>query len=861
VADGLTATKAEALVAQVIFLCYLEQRGIIGNAYRKQHRLKLLTDYVGAFDGAGIDKLLGRLGRDFNGDFLSSSDGGAPPWASLNRKSFAHVADFLSAVDFETGQGSFWRYDFSRIPVELISGIYETLLKERQGALGAYYTPRHLANLVVDQAFESFEAPNKCTIYDGACGSGILLTTAFRRMLRRAEVGEGRAFRFVERIALMRQTVFGNDIDETACWITAFSLYLSLLEGLDPSDISLLQSDENVKLPHLVGPSLNIQKGEKRGDFFSKENPFAGKRRFDVFLCNPPWRESSDDEEPTWEQWCESQPVPYPVGRRQIAAGFAFYATQCVREGGVIALIMPLNLITGATPQSTAFRRRWLEEAKLERIINFADVRRLLFPAAIHPCAVVRARPRPTSAGSIPLADEAVEYWTPKTDVSLALGRLTVHAVDRKTVFANEIYDAPYALISRYWGDARDLDLLRRLRRFGSLKKAMAARPHPWVSGKGFHAANKSNKDRELGKLGAYRFLSAVRLPLDYPVIAEDAQLPKVREQFPIVASPGGKNCRLYEGPRVVFTDGLTDRYTVRAVYSDQKFAFQSSVAAIGASTADADLIKFLTAYLRSPLATYLMILTGYAVTSERPRIAVDDIEALPFCAPEDHNAPERARAIVKHAGQLIDIVAQEAEWQRVHAYHGIRDKLFDLVFDYFDLTVSDRLLVKETVMWVAPSIQPASYNELTTPLLQRPHQEEITRYVGALAGELRAWREFRNGTGSLEISAVLGNSNYFFGAIRVATKPKSSDATQILHSSDAFSRLLNELDSSLRLAASALAAHELFKLPNLTVLAGDAFYLVKPLRRRFWLAKAALSDADHIAKIVQAAAWSNRPQ
>jgi hypothetical protein len=50
--------------------------------------------------------------------------------------------------------------------------------------------------------------------------------------------------------------------------------------------------------------------------------------------------------------------------------------------------------------------------------------------------------------------------------------------------------------------------------------------------------------------------------------------------------------------------------------------------------------------------------------------------------------------------------------------------------------------------------------------------------------------------------------------------------------------------------------ADELFKIPNLLVLANDAFYIVKPLRRRFWMAKAAFSDADQIAQTVQAAAW-----
>ena len=74
---GLTEMEAEALVAQTIFLCYLEQRGIIGDAYRNKHRLAAFETYVLRNDGAGVDRLLGQLGRDFNGDFLISSNGEA----------------------------------------------------------------------------------------------------------------------------------------------------------------------------------------------------------------------------------------------------------------------------------------------------------------------------------------------------------------------------------------------------------------------------------------------------------------------------------------------------------------------------------------------------------------------------------------------------------------------------------------------------------------------------------------------------------------------------------------------------------------------------------------------------------------
>ena len=664
--------------------------------------------------------------------------------------------------------------------------------------LNSSYTPRHLANLVTEQAFESFADPSACTVYDGACGSGILLTTGFRKMLRHAEVQTGSRLRFSERVDLMQRSVFGNDIDETACWITAFSLYLSLLEGLDTADVSLLQTDSNLKLPRLVGPGLNIQKGTISGDFFSDKNPFAGSGVFDIFLCNPPWRESEDQERPTWEAWCRSHNPPYPIGRRQIAAGFAYRATQSVNANGVVTLIMPLNLIIGATPQSCAFRQRWLEDARIDRIINFGDVRRLLFPAAKHPCAVVRARPRPRTERVISLADEAVEYWTPKTDVSLALGRLALHAVDRKILSAREIYQRPYLLISSYWGERRDVDLLRSLRRFGTVGQTMKSRERPWLSGKGFHAPNQSNPDRELGVLKDLGLLLADRLPDDYPVIAADAQLDRLQDHFSIVASPGGRNGRLYDGPRVVFPDGLADGHAVRAVYTEVPFAFTSSIGAIGGTAQDADLLKFLTGYLRSPLASYLLVMMGYSVVGERPRIAIDDLKSFPFCSPEEHpDDREAAAAIVRRSAEIMDGVAKVPEWQRSHAYEEVREQLDTLACDYFRLTPTDRILVDDTVQFVATSIQPPDYDRLATPLLSRPSKPEIERYVAVLAKELADWRSRSRGEGGLTVRAVVDGTSGFFGAVQVKTGSEQQDTSDTVTSAPAFQRLLGDLHAS----------------------------------------------------------------
>ncbi|KAI3479610.1 hypothetical protein L1887_58337 [Cichorium endivia] len=640
--EGLGSSQAEALMAQVIFLCYLEQRGIVGEGYRATHNLERLEDYVAKSDGEGVDSLLRQLKFDFNGDFLSSRDGGAPDWVVLNEQCFRCI--------------------------------YETLLKDRQGALGAYYTPRHLASLVTEQAFESFDNPAGCTVYDGACGSG--------------------------------------------------------------------------------------------------------KRKFDILLSNPPWRESDNSEKPVWEEWCRKHVPPYPVGRRQIAAGYAFKATSCVKVNSVIVLIMPLNLVIGASDQSGDFRRRWLEDVRIERIINFADVRRLLFPAAKHPCAVVRARPRSFEDEIISLGSEYVEYWAPKTDVTLALGRLALHEADKKIISAKEIYQDNYLLISSYWGEKRDQKLLRRLQRFGSVKETMESRESPWLSGKGFHAANHSNRDRELGVLADLSLMPADRLPRVYPIVSADAQLARLADFYPIVASPGGKNAKLYSGPRVIFPDGLSESYVIRAIYSEVPFAFTSSIGAIGGASVDANLLKFLMIYLRSPIATYMLIMTGYSVIGERPRVAIDDVERFPFCSPEAHKKPELAKEIIFKSCQLLDKISAESEL----------------------------------------------------------HQ-------------LALWRSRSRGAGELTVEAVIDGAKGFFGAVRVSVGESSTGGLNVADS--AYQRLIGDLYAGLEANHSVESEGKLFNVPNILVAAGEAFYFVKPLRRRFWLARTALADADLIVQTI----------
>ena len=92
------------------------------------------------------------------------------------------LCEFFHGTDVRTGQGRFWPYDFGYIPVETISAIYEHFLKSDDDRAGAFYTPRFLADIVLDTALEGTRSLVGKTFLDPACGSGIFLVGLFNRL-------------------------------------------------------------------------------------------------------------------------------------------------------------------------------------------------------------------------------------------------------------------------------------------------------------------------------------------------------------------------------------------------------------------------------------------------------------------------------------------------------------------------------------------------------------------------------------------------------------------------------------------------------------------------------------------------------
>lgn len=196
------------------------------------------------------------------------------------------------------------------IPVELISAIYDRFLNDNdQGrrAIGAYYTPRFLADLAVDLAWKEIAgrvvASEPLRILDPACGSAIFLVRIFQRLV---EDWRGQHPDLEPEWDFLKQLLgglHGWDKQPSAVRIGVFSLYVALLEQVYPPAIKALMEQGKV-LPELFGRNLRAQ------DFF--EARATDELKFDLIIGNPPWVSKKESAVATARQWCEDKGYPMP---------------------------------------------------------------------------------------------------------------------------------------------------------------------------------------------------------------------------------------------------------------------------------------------------------------------------------------------------------------------------------------------------------------------------------------------------------------------------------------------------------------------------------------------------------------------
>ena len=853
ISPGRSDTRVlDALLCRLVFACYLFDREIVGQTYLRGIGLRNashLRDVLGLQPRAKAKKylydLFRKLGKDFNGDLFSDNLDAEERLVSASY--IDPLDDFFRATVALTGQTSFWPYDFGAIPVEAISAIYERFLKSSDKLEGAFYTPRFLAELVLDVALTTAPSLLGRRCLDPACGSGIFLVGLFNRMAEEWKQAnpEARNDRRARELRKVLCSLYGVDINPTACRITAFSLYLAYLDQLSPRDIQELQ-EKGHKLPRLVHyPETDTDKRVEGNiwcrDFFAEGSEYPVDA--DLVVGNPPWGSLAVHGKPA-AKWCASRDHEYPIPDKQISAAFVWKAAHHVADSGRVCLVLPHGTIFNHSATALKFQRTFFKRHAVDHVLNLVDYQFFLFEEARHPAIVLTYRKKAPENRR-----HAIEYWGPKTDWLVTRAEvIAVMPEDRCTLTTGEVLDdlegtdAPQIWKQRYWATARDRRLIDRLSLYSRLRDQVGQTREKktdkrWLIAEGFQPVGKND---DLAKAATLRlpsrlFVKATSPNLDLILLSRDcAKLPASEVS---VRSRSNKATDVFRAPHVLVAKGFTS-----IAFVDFDVSFQHALRGISGPKEDRELLIFLAAYLRSSLARYFMFQTSSNWGISRQEVHVEELLRLPFPLPDVMPSPARAWEIVKHVGRTVSSAAEKASEDLANREDIVRvasESIETLIDEYFDVLPLEKILIDDTVQVIIPSVRPSRAN-LIIPTIKPSTQIQQGQYVKRLCDTLNGWA--KNGPytvrGKATASERLG--------IAVAILEKSLTGKTEWDEAGDLDDLLIALERFRKAASQTLNTFELIR--GAKVFDRNRLYLVKPIGQRFWTETAALNDADEIA-------------
>lgn len=407
------------------------------------------------------------------------------------------LADLLDAR-VERGQRTFWRrYAFHELPVELISHLYEQFLPRQPGVV---YTPPFLVNFILDEVLPlSQRTPETFRLLDPACGSGVFLVGAFKRIVHRWRRDHDFRAPDVETLQrLLRQHIFGIDLEGEAIRLTLFSLSVALCDFLEPRVIW-----DELHFDHL-------QENLRKGDFFAhfRQGYWDDTSGFDLIVGNPPFisklTSAADSEVADLKQ---SEPG-FDLPDNQEALLFLKTATRIARRNASIALIQPSGpLLYGEN--SSRFRSAFLEQFHVSQIVDLTHLSRILFKRQWTRAGAEGANRNPRNPADVAIVVIFAENRPPTDEPLLHVTvRRTVQA-EQKIMFEIDHYDLHFVPRSEalnnahiwkanFIGGGRIPNLVQRLGKLRSLQAFLdtAAQQRGWVKGEGYIAGDESKAKR-----------------------------------------------------------------------------------------------------------------------------------------------------------------------------------------------------------------------------------------------------------------------------------------------------------------------------------------------------------------------------
>ncbi len=761
VAEKPALSHFHGLLGRCIFARYLEDRGIITADYfaevaaRRQAWQELLEK---PFPGVPLepemrDKLFVRvlrnldftyalfdkLAKDFNGDTFPIQPGERERITSAHLKV---LREFLSGQ--KEGEFFFHAYRFDVVPIELISSIYEEFYNEDVGKgrnQGSHYTPPALVEYVLNRTLTPAVLATEPRVIDSACGSGIFLVEAFRRMARYRWATTGKAPTCNELRALVRDKIAGIDLNPEAVRVAAFSLYLAMLHYQQPPDIL-----RQTRQPYLkwVPETERKTEGAEYFDVLLAANAFDvlggdtfppeviqrfGPDCADVCVGNPPWGYPKDKKDivgrkalATTLDWCKRNELP--VADKELSQAFIHLTLKVLRDGGRAGLLLSSGLLFKSHKNSVKFREKWLTSSNLEQVTNFAHVRKSFFTGEHRKTKGIApfiSAIFEKTAGELS-GEEQFEYWSAKQTVVIKSTQFVVlnpgdmHRLSQQECLQNEKLWRVY-----WWGNHRDENLVSKLRSLPSAHDLSNSGTTRYLSGGGF-------------------IISKHPTPTTWPEGMQ--QLPVSAFQSRYGEIDWGQLCApppatyregiedVYEGPRLLVKEGMgVGQGRILARVEDKTFCFTDTIIGLRLDCLKPWQREVVLGIYWSSLGRYFFWMTATTWGTWNDKLLEEEIVQLPIALPSERKDCESLLRVIGQLKALEEEIIitpdifnspapsihpelalddsesvsakrkrekKEQEQARARHQFGLETELNELVSDLYKLTAAERDLVRD---------------------------------------------------------------------------------------------------------------------------------------------------------------------
>ncbi len=815
VANNLQPSVAHALLGRAIFIAYLQDRKILKpQFFTRRFQQRDFAEVLAS--KAATYELFNWVHQTFNGDlFPLRHRVDERSLAEINLVKAVHleiVRAWLNGTEMKTSQQRFWPYDFSVVPIELISSIYEKFAHTSDAVAAkktsTHYTPINVVDLVLSQVFEGLPADSN--VLDLACGSGVFLVESLRRLVARKLATGAKLSRELVRETLYRQ-IYGVDINPEAIQIAAFSLYLTALD-LDPSP----QPPSELTFRPLIGRNLFATDAFDENAEFNRQEPFVS-RNFGAVIGNPPWTQNKKQRSPV--EYCERH--DYPILREHPDQAFLWRVGDFSNKNTVIGMILAAKPFFSQADDASQAKKALLNRFKPRVLVNCSDLHQDgFFPTAVAPAIVIIAEGKPSTD-----SDLTHLVSLERTAAFKRHGIIEISSENIRRISVHSLAADRDALKVASWGSARDLALIQRLRdsyvksTLGDLIERMKTKG--WAAGQGFQ---KAGGKAEAPELYGKKELPSGEMPAY--LINWDELKP-----FPKQGLHRPRKPKIYEAPLVITPRGLS-KPKIIAAFSPKDVVYTELYYGISIPPSQVQWAHYINGVLNSSLATYFLFLTAAVWGVERSEIKPDDLLRLPLPCLDTSDARKTSK-VIEVENAILDAVKTNSG-----PITKLQKQLDDAVFALYGLDRAEQMLVQDMVDLTVD----LRMNREGSDALHCPTATELEAYAKEL---LIAFQPFFQALNEHKVVADIFEVSAAPLQVVKFSFVDRQDRRPFVHKVEG-----QELRKILEGIASQLSqqvADKIFTQRVLRIYLGNDIYIIKPAQRRYWSRSAALNDADTI--------------